>query len=119
MISFACPGCGRRLKVKDQAAGRKSQCPGCGKSIQVPSATVTEANSPATEPAAVAAQFAASPSATLPDAVTQLPEVPTRTEQHIPVAAPAPLPGVPAGILAPPTAPGEIGRLGPYRVLKV
>src|SRR5205823_1073428 len=34
-------------------------------------------------------------------------------------ASPAPAAGEPYSFLAPPQGPGEIGRLGPYRVLKV
>lgn len=35
-ISFACSGCGKKFKVPDTAAGKKSKCPQCQQSIQVP-----------------------------------------------------------------------------------
>jgi hypothetical protein len=35
-ISFACPSCEHRLKVKDELAGRKVKCPGCGNGVSVP-----------------------------------------------------------------------------------
>lgn len=36
MISFACPGCGKHIKVKDELVGKKGKCPGCGKPVIVP-----------------------------------------------------------------------------------
>src|SRR5450755_2517656 len=36
-IAFACSECERKLKVKDELAGRKVKCPSCGASIAVPS----------------------------------------------------------------------------------
>ena len=36
MISFACPACGKPLKVKDEVAGKRVKCPGCGKALVVP-----------------------------------------------------------------------------------
>lgn len=36
MISFDCPGCGKKLSVKDELAGKKGKCPGCGQSLVVP-----------------------------------------------------------------------------------
>ncbi len=36
MISFACSGCGKQLKVKDEGAGKKVKCSGCGSVIAVP-----------------------------------------------------------------------------------
>ena len=34
-IDFSC-ACGRKLRVKDEFAGRKFKCPGCGKVTQAP-----------------------------------------------------------------------------------
>ncbi len=34
--SFACPRCGRRLRVADDAAGKVVRCPQCGNTIQAP-----------------------------------------------------------------------------------
>jgi hypothetical protein len=36
MVSFACPGCSKSLKVKDELAGKKVRCPGCQKAVAVP-----------------------------------------------------------------------------------
>lgn len=35
MIRLTC-GCGAKLKVKDEAAGRRLDCPGCGRPVDVP-----------------------------------------------------------------------------------
>jgi hypothetical protein len=35
-ISFQCPGCGKKLKAPDGAAGRTSTCPGCGGKVTCP-----------------------------------------------------------------------------------
>ncbi|MCE5326543.1 MAG: GYF domain-containing protein [Planctomycetaceae bacterium] len=37
MIDIVCHGCGKRLKVSEQHAGRKGKCPGCGGDIEIPS----------------------------------------------------------------------------------
>ena len=36
MIKFACAACGKRFKVEDVWAGRRSNCPKCSASIEVP-----------------------------------------------------------------------------------
>jgi hypothetical protein len=35
-ISFSCPSCEHRLKVRDELAGRKVKCPSCGGGVVVP-----------------------------------------------------------------------------------
>jgi len=35
-ISFQCPGCGKKLKAPDKAAGKTSTCPGCGGTVTCP-----------------------------------------------------------------------------------
>lgn len=37
-ISVSCPGCGRKGKVPDGAAGKRAQCPACGANMEVPAA---------------------------------------------------------------------------------
>ena len=46
MISFACPRCQRRLKVRDEAAGKTAPCPGCEQPVQVPVRAPTETVAP-------------------------------------------------------------------------
>lgn len=35
-ISVSCESCGKQLKVKDEAAGKRVKCPDCGKAVQIP-----------------------------------------------------------------------------------
>ncbi len=35
-IEAKCPSCGKRLKAKDEMAGRKAKCPACGSAVQLP-----------------------------------------------------------------------------------
>src|SRR5438105_2868131 len=35
MITFACSRCSRKLRVKDDLAGRQVKCPGCGERVSV------------------------------------------------------------------------------------
>ncbi len=51
MISFACAGCGKQVKVKDELAGKQGKCPGCGQAITVPALLVHSAGPPAAEEA--------------------------------------------------------------------
>lgn len=38
MIEFSCSQCGKRLKVQDEAAGKRGKCPQCGTGLTVPDA---------------------------------------------------------------------------------
>ncbi len=49
-IEFPCPECERKLRVKDELAGRRVKCPGCSASITIPDA---DAQPPAPKKAAV------------------------------------------------------------------
>jgi hypothetical protein len=40
-ITFACPKCGREIRVKDEAAGKTGRCNGCKSSIVVPAAPIS------------------------------------------------------------------------------
>jgi hypothetical protein len=53
MIQVACSGCGAKLKVKDELAGRSGKCPKCGAKVQIPIPAAVPATEP--EPAPVAA----------------------------------------------------------------
>jgi hypothetical protein len=108
MIAFGCPSCGQTLKVKDELAGKRGKCPACKAGVLVPEAD------PAPQPAA--ADNAVS------DAVTLAPADPARRGGDTQPSA-APKLGA-AGreltdFLAPAQADDELGRLGPYRVLRV
>lgn len=42
MIQVECSGCGAKLKVKDELAGRSGKCPKCGDKVQIPAAESEE-----------------------------------------------------------------------------
>ena len=35
-IRFKCPDCGKKLKIKEEYAGKQAKCPGCGKALAIP-----------------------------------------------------------------------------------
>jgi len=37
-LTFACPGCRKKLKVRAQMAGKKLKCPACGQKVHAPTA---------------------------------------------------------------------------------
>jgi formylglycine-generating enzyme required for sulfatase activity/predicted Ser/Thr protein kinase len=100
LIRFACSRCSKSLKAKVSLAGRKVKCPHCNVTVRVPAvadgASLAEARTlapvkpgGATLVAAASGQFVEAPARELYD------------------------------FLAPPEAPDELGRLGPYRVLRI
>jgi DNA-directed RNA polymerase subunit RPC12/RpoP len=44
LVSVTCAGCGKKLKAKEELAGRKVKCPHCGKSVLIPLAEATAAD---------------------------------------------------------------------------
>jgi serine/threonine protein kinase len=102
MLTFNCSRCGGGLRLAEEFAGGKARCPGCGGVIDVPGLP---------EPASAASpgprREARSP---VPGDAADLPTVLPRPGEAVPD---------PEGVLAPPQGPGELGRLGPYRVLGV
>src|SRR5688500_626074 len=102
MIAFACPSCGKAVTVKDEPGGKGASCPQCKKVIVVPlpSSDPTQATTPPNKLHVSALEATASLG----------PNVPAAAEGN---------PGANVGFLAPPQGPGELGRLGSYRVLKV
>jgi hypothetical protein len=62
-IVFDCPSCSHRLRVPDEAAGRKGKCPGCGERVAIPgesedSAAIRDAFSFAAAPEPVSPRVA-------------------------------------------------------------
>jgi serine/threonine protein kinase len=91
MITFLCTGCGHRLEVKDEFAGKKARCPRCAQTIPIPG----------TRPA------------------PQLPPIPLVAELTAAGPSRASPADEDYSFLTPPQGPDELGGLGPYRVLKV
>jgi WD40 repeat protein len=143
MITFACPACGQKLTVKTELGGKKGKCPHCGQPMQVPlgvdvasgarlDALTGTANvaGKKTDPGGrpgPAGDLLAARSGPVPrpaNAETLPPSGgPASSSPETQATAPSGALPRPQGelydFLAPPRGPGELGRLGPYRVLKV
>jgi WD40 repeat protein/serine/threonine protein kinase len=112
MISFACPHCQHRLRVKDELAGKKGKCPHCGHGVLIapdPPEGRRSAADALTLPPPPAAD-----AATLPPAEASPPQAGSDGTEAEDEAARELI-----DFLAPAQAPGELGRLGEYRVVKV
>ncbi len=108
MIAFACPQCTRPIQAEDALAGKETVCPHCGRPAAVPSpAAPDDAKSQATGAAPSPPSAATEHWSSSGDSLTYHSTPPSG---EIPVET---------GILAPAVEPDEIGRLGPYRVLKI
>jgi WD40 repeat protein/serine/threonine protein kinase len=94
IISTSCPNCGKKLNAPDVLVGQTIKCPKCR-------APITVAEQPTLEPTGVTDESTIDPA-------------PAGTSPASPKTQPQEF-----GYLAPPQAPDEIGRLGPYRILKV
>ena len=113
-IHLACSGCGKNLKVKADSAGKRVKCPLCQAVTPVPTVERLQESSrpppPAvgegltTAPASEAGDRNLAATASVAGAVQSHPG---STDPHL------------CDFLAPAQAPDELGRLGPYRVLKV
>jgi serine/threonine protein kinase len=110
MITFACPSCKKSLSVKDEFAGKNGKCPHCKQPARVPGQSTAAA-----KPAGSQVRSAGvSIEETIP---------PRAGNQGLGADTQS---GVPQGdipfefaFLAAAQGPDEMGRLGPYRVLKV
>ena len=141
MLTFSCPHCAKALRVKDELAGKKTKCPGCQQVFAVPasSESLTAARSPAGKISAVSvASHDLAEEQTIPprdapppalgaDAPTTPPEGGANKGERTDTFGAEMSGGGQkpeedtefTDFLAPPQNPDEIGRLGPYRVLKV
>ena len=141
MLTFSCPHCAKALRVKDDLAGKKIKCPGCQQVFAVPasSESLTAARSTAGNISAVSVVSRdlaeektippkeAPPPALGSDAPTTPPDGGADKGERADTFG-AELSGGGqkpeedaefTDFLAPPQNPDEIGRLGPYRILKV
>ena len=98
MIAFSCPHCGAQLQVKDSMARRTGPCPRCSQVVQAPPAGAASLSGSAPSHSTLRPPLAGQ------DTAPSLPQL-------------APHPDYP--FLAPADGPDELGRLGPYRILKV
>jgi len=119
-LQFACPACGRSLKVPGACAGQKVQCPLCLKVVLAP------AGAPVTQVPALSSGNLAAGKSVPPEPRSRQGAGPqegpnaagrsANTVDHQPASA---LNKEMCDCLAPPQAADELGRLGPYRVLEV
>ncbi len=126
MLAIRCAPCGKPLKVKDEWAGQKVKCPGCGQLLAVPQLPLGVPS--AGGPKAVGVANRTLPPETPdkkvgptgPESVSEVSGPADGTHGGLTEAAPAQRPDrEDLDFLAPPQSPDEIGRLGPYRILKV
>ena len=119
MTAVQCPNCAKKLKVADKLAGKRIRCLGCGKPVPIPSGVSAPTRNAPVPPR---------PAPTLADRPRDGDSDPSGKatfssgffhDHTISGAAPAPPPKQLVDFLAPPQSDGELGRLGPYRVLKV
>jgi serine/threonine protein kinase len=116
MSDAFCPACGKNLKLPEKVAGRKVRCPGC-KHVFVAAGSVTSVGGRSGSPLA---GEGSAPTPRLSEG-----EAPATHSSagafEATIDLPASGPGMvrPSDLLAPPEAPGELGRLGRYRVFEV
>jgi serine/threonine protein kinase len=110
MITFTCTQCQRLLQVPEQSAGKRCKCSQCGAVVTVPEA----------EPAAsaVSSTWSEAGLSAFPDGAT-LPPSSQAPGPRPPAPPPANAPADFSAHLAPPQGPGEIGRLGCYRIIRL
>jgi serine/threonine protein kinase len=116
MLAFTCPQCGVPLRVEDCHAGQPVQCGSCRRIVKAPAVCVPASSQAANEIGADADLKTLPPS--LPGASVD------GLAPRVGAANASPLAGKDsysqvAALLAPPQSAGELGRLGPYRVLSV
>jgi serine/threonine protein kinase len=113
MIAFACPECGQKLKVKDELGGKRGKCPKCEKPLNVPATGPDGRDGPTLLPASGSANVEAPTLAPAPPSnfgsvgsLANVVEEPARDREL-------------TEFLAAAQGPGELGRLGTYRVLQI
>ena len=121
MPLLACPSCARKLKVAADSAGKRVRCPACGHILRVPAPAGASVPAPRT----VAARPPALPKPPkTADPAGEVTVGPSQVRDQTVTGPPGSVTGSPppkqlTDFLASPRTDDELGRLGPYRVLKV
>jgi serine/threonine protein kinase len=117
-LTLPCAGCGKALRVKGELAGKKVKCPYCQAAVSVP---VVARNDLTHTPAQSGPDRGETRRPQNPhDAETVARSVGAGPGGETAVRAPTARIGRERfDFLAPPQGPGELGRLGPFRVLEV
>ncbi len=121
MIAFSCVHCGQRMTITQEQGEKKAACPKCGQVVLIPdsgSGIRSRRKGRAGSAQGVESIRTAEPatpqqSETSSGAEPPVHEMATRVEAGPPMAAAL------TAFLRPAEGPGEIGRLGGYRVLEV
>jgi hypothetical protein len=119
MITFPCTRCGNGLYFPDERAGQEASCSTCGQPVQIPAYPV------ATPAAGIVLPETLPPEPPRPadprEAETLPPEGGARDAARVARDTPSSAGGHPElyDFLAPAEGPGELGRLGSYRILRV
>jgi predicted Zn finger-like uncharacterized protein len=92
MLQITCPGCGQRLAVRDQAAGKRVKCPKCGQSVPVPPAGAGMAGPGPARPTSAPPPKAPAAEPAPPAPAAPAPEAPVADADETPVLTPEPLP---------------------------
>src|SRR5581483_4356387 len=106
MIAFACPHCGASLRVDESMAGQAGPCPACSRVVRAPAPGGSSPSGSSASAVRASGRQTVAPRPAAQDTKPIIPDSPGL----------APPPDYP--FLAPPQAQDELGRLGPYRVLK-
>jgi serine/threonine protein kinase len=107
MIAFACPHCGVTLRVDESRAGRSGPCPACSRVVRAPAHDGSSPANSSGKAGSASGQQTLSPRAGEKDTASPIPD-------SLQLAPSSDYP-----FLAAPQEQDELGRLGPYRVLKV
>ncbi len=107
MIAFLCSNCGAELRVQEALAGARRKCPRCKQMVEAPLDALSGAGVEAW-PALPTADPSETATSSLPvaDSGTDFESDTIHSDRDL-------------AFLDPPQAPGELGRVGPYRVMKV
>ena len=130
MLLFPCDSCNKQLQVKEEFAGKKVKCPACGQPLVVPALATTPASQedrivpssvlPGGEALALPLKNSGqAEKESLSNAEGQTALGADRKGQETQAFAAEGTSPQSFDFLAPAQKPDEIGRLGPYRVLKV
>ncbi len=122
MPSFRCPVCSKKLKAAPDAVGKRVKCSGCGEKLVVPGDAAHVPHRPGVQDAKpVDKNVALASDHDLADSDRQNTiGVELFRDHTLPGAkSPVPPPKKLIEFLAPAQGPGELGRLGPYRILSV
>lgn len=115
MVSFACPSCGNDIKVRDEFAGKRGKCPSCRVLVQVPAVSTDGKTMAPVAPSSAHDEVTLPPPSKGGETLLKRDSLHGASNKATAAATDQAL----IDFLAPKQAPDELGRLGPYRILKI